>query len=239
MTYRDNEDALEARVEALKSQKAEAAREHSELADELAEAELELRAVRKEAADQVAPRWMLAAGAAGAGVGAIRAVVWMFSGALPTEVNLIVGLACTISVGLGLLGLGRFADRKLLRAAGWLCFFEAFTMVVSYLLNISGMWSSAVTPGWVVYIGADLVLGLGLLRGGFAPNGLRVTSGVLRLVQGGLSLVSLVTLGFGAFPAINLLYAYRAPTLLFLASAVTLALLFAFVFRELTDRAKV
>ncbi len=238
MTYRDNKDALQARVEALRNQKADAAREHAELSGELAEAELELRAVREEAAQVVAPPWMLAVGVVGTAFAGLRSIAWFISPLWPNWVNMVAGIAATVAIGVGLLGLARHAGSKLLQAAGWVSIFEAFAMVASYFFSVFGAWSSTFSPAWCVYIASDVVLGMAMLRGGFAPHGLRKACGVLRLVQGGMSTVSMLALWSGATSAVSTLYSLRAPSILHAATVITLALVFVHVYRALSGRAR-
>ncbi len=188
MTYRDNEDALRARVEALESQKAEAALDHEELSAELAQARLDLSAVQKTAAEARAPRWMLMAGGVGAVVAAASGMKHWVIGSLPAEVNLAVTIAYSVCLGIGLLGLYRASGSRLMQAAAWLCFFKSFVaLAISVLLQFE-VWSGPWYFSWGVFILSDAFTGVALLKAGTAPAGLRKVCGVVHLVEAGVAL---------------------------------------------------
>lgn len=229
MSYRDNKDAMRARVAALEAQTADAARDHAELAVELAGARKDLLAVRQQTASSRAPRWMYVLGAVGAGVAAASALRYSVSIPIPLVGNMAVIPISALGLGMGLLGLFRATSSRLVKAAAWFCFFKAAVAVASSLLLLFGAWPFPGTMTWLVYIACDLLMGAAMLSVNAAPTGLRKACGVLLLVEGGVSLL-LLAVATLSLPG-NVLYPV-VPTLVHFAASGTLTLLFILLSRS-------
>lgn len=143
-----------------------------------------------------APPWMFALGAAGAGVSVARSLLWLVKWHPPLAASMVLNMICTISVALGLLGLSRIVGSRLLGAAAWLSFFKAAVFAVSYLLEVSGVWSGPGTMTWLIYIASDILTAVALLGADRHPHGLRKWCGWLMLIAGGSSLLSFASIRF-------------------------------------------
>ena len=234
MSYRDNEDAIRARVEALEAQAGLAAQEHAELSEELAQARLDLSALKEEAAKPLAPRWMFALGAVSTGVLLSCTALRLVSLPLVGPLRVGVAVACAVGLGLGLLGLARASGSRLVRAAAVLSFVKAGVSLAVYLLYMFGAWSGPGIMSWMVFIASDVVTAVALLKIPMAPVGLRKACGVLLLVEAGLSLMTLTAVGLSYSSLVPAMW--HAPTMVHLAANVTLTALFFVLYKTAGQR---
>jgi hypothetical protein len=231
MTYRDEKDALQARVDALGSKVRATRAEHQELQQELADAQRDLAAMQStEAPPLPQPRKRLLLGLVGVGLAALGNLLWLIGVDPPRGVMTLLAATASIGLALGLLGLLKLTRQKLMLIAAILCLAEVALDPLSYILpwfasyrivNYLNMFK------WALYVASSVVLGIALLRSARTmalPHWLRNTAGWTKIAGGALSSVHLFSVISGGFSVGQALtYGY---VLLYLAGSAALAVLF-------------
>lgn len=162
MTYRDTEDALRARIQALESKLAQRAHERAALQQELGQARQDLAAMQREH-EPPRPRALLALGVFGASLtivailllGLVRVVEYT-----PWLYQLTYG-AADIGLGLGLLGFYRVTRQRLALASAILLFLGPLDSLLE-LAGIRGM--GLAYYGWLRALSLGVVQGLALVQ---------------------------------------------------------------------------
>lgn len=164
MTYRDTEDALRARIQALESRLSQRSREQTELREELAQARQDLAALHP--VQQVPPAGMLALGVAGCCLAMSTVVLghlipllgyhrWLF---------LLLHITAYLGLGLGLVGFYKVTGQLLALAAGLMQFIGLAVHLLGEIAVRSDPGPASIAPGWLFFLAIQVVLGLTLLR---------------------------------------------------------------------------
>jgi hypothetical protein len=165
VTYRDTEDALRARIQALESRLGQRSREQAELRDELARARQDLAALHP--VEQERPTALLILGVVGCGLAIAGMVLnhvlvplvgyhgWLFQS---------LSAAADVGLSLGLIGLYRVTNQRLALAAAIMVLVSLALHLLSLLARDAGAGQYAMTPGWLLYLATGVVLGVALLR---------------------------------------------------------------------------
>jgi len=160
MTYRDTEDALRARIQALESKLGHRARERTELEQELEQA-------REDLASRHPPQLprspiLLWIGAAGAALTALLIVLLhlILPRVLSPLLYMLSFVVVDIALGLGLVGVRRVTGQRLALTAAILLLIAPLGLLV-YLFGLSVGFSYA---GWLRSLVATVVLGVVLIR---------------------------------------------------------------------------
>jgi hypothetical protein len=201
VTYRDEQDALEARVQALQTKVRATAQEQQELQQELTDARRDLASMRHEAAAAAPARStaLLVLGAVGAALSVLGNLGWLFVGAgMPRLVSLGLAALASIGIALGLLGAHRITRQKLLVVAAAICLAEValdpVTLLAGHLPPLYGMLQAVSYLKWGLWVVFEVVVGVAVLRVGWLPGWLRAGTGWLLIAAGGLSGTSLLSL---------------------------------------------
>ena len=194
MTYRDNEEALKARIQATESKLAQSAREQADLGRELESARQDLAALQRASSPQ-APRVLLLVGATGAAVwalcvlatlpylfGIVRTMFWF---------RLIDGLG-DVAVGLGMMGLFLLTRQRLALAAAILLAIGLPEALLQQLGAQSGLGPAVVA--WLRSLAATVVVGATVFDAPYIRPSLRTTTGLLFYISAGLGLLAFVAI---------------------------------------------
>ena len=164
MTYRDTEDALRARIQALESKLSQRARERIELQQELARARQDLAALHP--TEHKRPTGLLMLGVVGCSlvlaslalarlVPSIGYSPWLFQ---------LLHVTADIGLGLGLLGFYFVTRQRLALAATVMLFVGLAVHLLGRLAGDAGQGPYVLAPGWLLGLATGVVLGLTLLR---------------------------------------------------------------------------
>lgn len=229
MTYRDEKDALQARVEALGSKVRATRAEHQELQQELADAQRDLAAMHSTEPPPL-PRKRLLLGLVGVGLAVLGNLLFLVGVNPPRGVMTLLSAMASVGLALGLLGLLKLTRQKLMLIAAILCLAEValdpFSLVLPriapfMIVNYLNMFK------WTLYVASSVVLGIALLgsaRTMALPRWLRNTAGWTKIAGGALSSVHLFSvISGGFFVGRALTYGY---VLLYLAGSAALAVVF-------------
>ena len=187
MTYRDEKDALEARVGALGTKVRATEAERQELQQELADARRDLAAMQPTEATPP-PRKRLLLGLIGTGLAVLGNLLYL-SGAVPPRWAMTpLSALASIGLALGLLGLLKLTRQKLMLIAMILCLAEVALDPLSLLLPQIDPLAWAARPlatfKWALFIAFSVVVGIALLGAARAaaalPRWLGITAGWLR-----------------------------------------------------------
>jgi len=163
VTYRDTEDALRARIQALESKLAQRAQERFELQRELSQAQKDLAAMQQEQ-EPPRPRALLALGVAGA---CLTAVAILLLGLIrvveyaPWLYSLAYG-AADIGLGLGMLGFYRVTRQRLALAAAILLLLGPLDSLLHSAISSLGFGFNYLV--WLRTLALGLVQGLVLVQ---------------------------------------------------------------------------
>lgn len=161
MTYRDAEDALKARIQALESKLSQRAQERAELQAELAGARRDLAALHPPQEER--PVALLVFGVVGAaliflGLASLYLTPLIGSHAGLTQLPFALG---DVGLGLGLIGFFVVTRQRLLLVAAILLFVGVLYSLVRHFAGFSA-WVAY--PGWLLNLVQEVVVGVALLR---------------------------------------------------------------------------
>jgi hypothetical protein len=161
MTYRDTEDALKARIQALESKLSQRAQERSELQTELAEARRDLAALHPPTEER--PVTLLVLGVVGAALLLFGMAAYFLTPLIGYQAwltQLPFGLG-DVGLGLGLIGFYLVTRQRLLLVAAILLFVGVLDSLVRHFAAFSP-WMAY--PGWLLNVTQGLLIGVALLR---------------------------------------------------------------------------
>jgi hypothetical protein len=183
MTYRDDEDALRARIQVLEDKVVRTARERAELEQELAQARRDL-AARREAAAPRAPRILLLIGVVAAAVEVVMFGLWALGlhRHLPPTLSYLIYSNASLGVGLGFIGFFKSTRSRLALVTAILCFVEILLTPLGFLDRFWALHSIMLyvaAMDMTIYGARNILAALACFRPDSLPAWLRIATGVL------------------------------------------------------------